>query len=345
MSGYTPGEQPATADVVKLNTNENPYPPGPAVLEALRTIQPENLRRYPNPTARDFRAAAAAVHQLSPDHIIPTNGGDELLRLLITTFVEPKQVIGYADPSYSLYPVLAAVQDAKVFSIPLLDNWQLPDDYVARLHSVDAKLAFIVNPHAPSGRLTSVEQIEKIARAFRGIIVIDEAYVDFVDPDLHHDCVQLIRAGQLDNIVLLRSMSKGYSMAGLRFGYGIGTPNLIEPMLTKTRDSYNTDVIAQTLATASITHRQQAAQTWAAVRLEREVLSRELRAIGFDVSPSQSNFVLAQHARARALYQQLKSRGIFVRYFDAPRLDDKLRITIGTPQQNQTLLSALRELL
>lgn len=344
MHGYTPGEQPAAKDVVKLNTNENPYPPGPAVIVALRQIEPESLRRYPNPTALDFRQAAASEHHLSPDHIIPTNGGDELLRLLIATFVDPKQVIGYADPSYSLYPVLAAAHDAKVFRIPLEADWQLPADYVDRLHSVDAKLAFIVNPHAPSGRLTPADQLAEIAHAFNGVLVVDEAYVDFVDPALHHDCIELIRSGQLDNIVLLRSMSKGYSLAGMRFGYGIGAPSLIEPMLTKTRDSYNTDVVSQAVATASITHRDQAAKTWAAVREQRDEVIGELTAMGFDVFPSQSNFVLAQHAHARTLYEQLKARQIFVRYFDAARLDDKLRITIGTLDQNQALLDVLREL-
>jgi histidinol-phosphate aminotransferase len=345
MTGYVPGEQPDAADVVKLNTNENPYPPGEAVMAALASMQAESLRRYPNPTARAFREAAAKAHNVSPDNIIPTNGGDELLRLLITTFVDPKQVIGYAEPSYSLYPVLAAAQDAKVFRIPLDNQWQLPADYVDKLHSVDAKLAFIVNPHAPSGRLSSINALSEIARNFKGVLVIDEAYVDFVDPDLAHDCVELIRSGEHDNIVLLRSLSKGYSLAGLRFGYGIGCANLVEPMLTKTRDSYNTDAVSQALATAAITHREQAARTWAAVRAERERVTAALAELGFEVPNSQSNFVLATHGDAAALYEKLKQQQIFVRYFDADRLRDKLRITIGTSAQNDALLAALKEML
>jgi len=347
MTGYVPGEQPDAADVVKLNTNENPYPPGDAVMAALTLIQAESLRRYPNPTARSFREAAAAAHGVAIENIIPTNGGDELLRLLISTFVDPKQVVGYAEPSYSLYPVLAAAQDAKVYRIPLDDQWQLPADYIDKLHSVDAKLAFVVNPHAPSGRLCSIELLGEIARAFRGrgVLVIDEAYVDFVDPGLSHDCVELIRSGEHDNIVLLRSLSKGYSLAGLRFGCGIGCAFLVEPMLTKTRDCYNTDHVSQALATAAIRHRDQAATTWAAVRDERSRMTTALRELGFDVPDSQSNFVLATHVNAAKLYEQLKTRRIFVRYFDADRLRDKLRITIGTPTQNDALLNALNEML
>lgn len=345
MNGYTPGEQPDAQDVVKLNTNENPYPPAEPVMAALRDVDAEALRRYPNPTARAFREAAAKAHGVQPDNILPTNGGDELLRLVIATFVEPQQVIGYADPSYSLYPVLAAAHDAKVFRIPLEADWQPPADFVDKLHSVDAKLAFIVNPHAPSGRLAPVDALTAIARAFRGVVVIDEAYVDFVDPALRHDCIEMVRAGELDNVVLLRSLSKGYSLAGLRLGYGIGPANLIQPMRTKTRDSYNTDAVAQRLATAAINHRDQAAKTWAAVREQRARVTAALRTMGLAVPESHSNFVLATHHRAADLCQQLKSRNIFVRYFNDPRLADKLRITIGTPAHNDALLAALAELI
>ena len=345
MTGYVPGEQPASTDVVKLNTNENPYPPCDPVMDALRTVTPEQLRRYPNPTALAFREAAAEVHGLTPDHIVATNGGDELLRLVITTFVEPKGVIGYAEPSYSLYPVLAAVQDAKVYRVPLDEAWCPPADFTQQLRQVDAQLTFIVNPHAPSGRLLPVDALQELAADLPGVLVIDEAYVDFVDPDSQHDTVSLLHDGA-DNVILLRSLSKGYSLAGLRFGYGIASPGLIEPMQTKTKDSYNTDAVSQALATASMLNRDRAAETWAKVRTERRRVTEALEQLGMFVEPSQSNFVLATpgNGNAQQIYESLKAKNIFVRYFDQPRLDDKLRITIGTPAENDALLEALKQL-
>lgn len=344
MTGYTPGEQPAAADVVKLNTNENPYPPTPAVIEALKNISPEALRRYPSPAAKNFREAASALHRLTPDHIIATNGGDELIRLAITTFVEPGQPIGMADPSYSLYPVLAAIHDSKTFEVPLNEDWSVPDDFAAKLNAAGCPLAFIVNPHAPSGRLAPREQLVKIAAEFRGVLVVDEAYVDFVDPLLAHDTIPLVR--RFDNVLLLRSMSKGYSLAGLRFGYGIGPKQLIAPMMTKTKDSYNVDVVAQALATAAIQSQPEAGQTWLAVRQERTRVAAALTALGWTTFPTQSNFVLATVPEqfgggARAVYESLKSQHIFIRYFDMDRLRDKLRLSIGTPEENSKLLDAL----
>lgn len=345
MTGYTPGEQPDGGPVVKLNTNENPYPPGDAVMAVLRSFDAETLRRYPNPSARAFREAAAELHGTAADQIIATNGGDELLRLLITTFVEPGRPIGTAKPSYSLYPVLAAVHDSPIAAVDLNDDWSASDDLADRWNDAGAQLAFFVNPHAPSGRLTSAEALANIANRFNGVLVIDEAYVDFVDPTLSHDCVAL--AKRFDNVVLLRSMSKGYSLAGLRFGYGIGSANLVEPMETKTKDSYTTDAVAQALATAAITHRHGAAETWAKVREERRRVTDSLAELGLKAPPSESNFVLAAVPEtlaggANAVYQTLKARGILVRWFNADRLRDKLRITIGTPDENNALLTALR---
>lgn len=345
MSGYVPGEQPDTPDVVKLNTNENPYPPTEAVMAALRGIESDALRRYPNPTAEPFRNVAAQAHGLDPANVVATNGGDELLRLAITTFVEPGSPIGTAEPSYSLYPVLADVHGSPVHRTPLNEDWSLPDDFAAQMNNAAAQLVFIVNPHAPSGSLRSVEQLAAIAEQLDGVLLIDEAYVNFVDPSLNHDTTKLVR--EMDNVLILRTLSKGYSLAGLRFGYGLGPASLIEPMLTKTRDSYNTDAVAQALATAALGARDEAAKTWAAVRDERDRLSAALREMGLTVPDSQSNFVLAAVPEkiaggARSLYELLKAKKIYVRYFDQDRLRDKLRITIGTPDQNNALLNALK---
>lgn len=349
MEGYTFGEQPARKEIIKLNTNENPYPATAAVADVLGKLKVEDLRRYPQPYANGFRDAAAQFHGVARDNIMATNGGDELLRLAITTFVDAGQILGMAEPSYSLYPVLAAVQGCKVARIPLKDDWSLPADFAARLNAEGAKLAFVVNPHAPSGKIMSVSQLRQLAAEFKGVLVIDEAYVDFVDPELAYNAVPLIR--EFDNVMLLRTLSKGYSLAGLRFAYGIASASLLDPMLYKTRDSYNTDYLSQQLAQAAIESSDQAATSWALVRSERQRLTTELTQLGFAVMPSQSNFVLtsvpAQSSAieneqlAQGLYQHLKEGGILVRYFDQARLRDKLRITVGTSSQNDRLLDCL----
>ncbi len=354
MTGYSSGEQPQQSKVIKLNTNENPYPATPAVAKALADFKVEDLRRYPQPFANGFREVAARYHDVEVDNIIPTNGGDELIRLLITTFVNPGQSIALAEPSYSLYPVLAEIQDCPIKRIDLNDDWTMSAQFPTQLNATGAKLAFIVNPHAPSGLLCSVDDLRRVASAFSGVLVIDEAYIDFVDPDIAHNSMALIN--EFDNVVILRTMSKGYSLAGLRFAYGIGPKNLIAPMLYKTRDSYNTDALSQALATAALADRAAAAVGWQKVREERSRMADALSNLGFQCAPSQSNFLLAQvpsgdprfensEVLARECYQRLKDDGILVRYFDLPRLRDKLRITIGTAQENAVLLQHLESYL
>lgn len=345
MHGYTPGKQPDSADVVKLNTNENPYPPCDAVLDALTGIEPESLRRYPPPSSNALRSVAARVHGTEPDRIVAVNGGDELLRLAITTFVEPGAAIGMLDPSYSLYPVLGQIHGSPVVRVACADDWSWPADLAERMNAAQVPLLFIVNPHAPSGRLAPAADVVALARAFRGVLLVDEAYVDFVDPALGHDLVPLALAA--DNVLLLRTLSKGYSLAGLRVGYGIGSPGLIAP-LTKTRDSYNLDAIAQRLGRVALEHRAEAANTWRRVREERARVTARLQALGCVVPPSQSNFVLARlpdGQSADGAQRALEARGVLVRYFDDPRLRDCLRITIGTPTENDRLLTALAAIL
>jgi len=343
--GYVPGRQRATIEA-KLNTNENPYPPCPAVLEVLQRIDGNMLRRYPPPLADGFRAAAAAVHGVAADNLIAVNGGDELLRLAVYTFVEPGAPIGTLEPSYSLYPVLAALHGSPIVAVDLDPDWDIPESTASTWNAAGVRLAFVVDPHAPTGRLTPVEPLRRLAAEFRGVLVIDEAYVDFVDPELDHDAVALVR--ERDNVLLLRTLSKGYSLAGLRFGYGIGHSELIAPMLTKTRDSYNVDAIAQALATAALEHRTEAARTWVAVRRDREALRRDLAALGLAAPPSQSNFLLTSVSApggAATVAARLEQDRVLVRHFAAPRLEDKLRITVGTPAENARLLAALARIL
>ena len=346
MHGYLPGEQTGSQDTIKLNTNENPYPASPDVLAALQSVEIDSLRRYPSPMADKFRTTASQLHGVSEKNIIPTNGSDELLRLVLTTFVEPGESIAITQPSYSLYPVLAEIHGCEVVEIPLNTDWSMPADFSAQLSQSKAKILFLVNPHAPTGYLLTTGYIEQIAKSFSGIVVLDEAYVDFVDPELGYDSIKLIKS--CDNILILRTLSKGYSLAGLRFGYGIAQESLINPMMFKTRDSYNTDYISQQLANAALNSIEYSKEIWQRVRLEREKLQNELNTLGLTSTPSQTNFVLCQvpdSPGAENLYQSLKQRNILVRYFDQNLLRDKLRITVGTKEENSALISALEEIL
>jgi histidinol-phosphate aminotransferase len=346
MKGYVSGEQPERPDIIKLNTNENPYPPGPKVEAALRNIHIESLRRYPPPTALPLRKALAALHGIDPGNLIVTNGGDELLRLLLATFVAPEEKIATAAPSYSLYEVLANAHGCTMVNYPLQPDWTLPPGFAGQMNADGIKLCFVVNPHAPSGTLLNADVLRSLAAEFRGVLVIDEAYVDFVEPGLAYDTLPLVT--ECDNVIILRTFSKGYSLAGLRMAYGMGARNLVDPMQYKTKDSYNTDLIAQTLALAAIEDQAYAASTWQKVREERARVASALTAMGFDLPASQSNFLLARVPTgqdAEKLYQGLKDQGILVRYFNVPELRDRLRISIGTPSENDRLLNSLPTLM
>jgi histidinol-phosphate aminotransferase len=325
LHAYVPGEQPQTGTVIKLNTNEHPDLPHPAVIKALHQFDPELLRRYPSPTAAPFRKLAASVHGVTAVFAVPGGKG-----------------IGVSDPTYSLYEVLAEIQDTPVTRVPRLADWSLPEDFAQQLNEAGVTLAFIVNPHAPTGRLESKDTLRRIAEQFNGVLVIDEAYTNFAE----FDCLDLVRQGSgLDNVILLRSLSKGYSLAGLRFGYGIASSPTLITAMDKARDSYNTDAVSQALACAALGAHKEVAASWQKIIRERQRMIEELTLRNWDVLPSSSNFILATAPGgiddAVHTYQTLKERGIFVRYFNHPRLLDKLRITIGSHNQNNALLGAL----
>lgn len=346
LHAYTPGEQPADMSrVVKLNTNENPYPPAPAVMEAIRQVAADALRRYPSPSSAGFRAAAAKLHGVTENQVIATNGGDELLRMLIQVFAEPGGAIGLTEPTYTLYAVLAAAHGAQTAKVERGPEFELPEDLAEKWNAAGARIGFVVNPHAPTGRFESPEALAKVAKAFKGVLVIDEAYVDFA-PD---SCLSLVRGpGALQNVVLLRSMSKGYGLAGLRFGYGIGSEKLVAA-LNKVRDSYNCDVLSQAAATAALEAQAYYGPLHEKVKAERARLTAQLLQRGWSVPESHTNFVLAKPPEAGNFsafetYGALKTRGILVRYFGYPRLNDKLRITVGTPEQDDRLLAELDDI-
>lgn len=337
MEGYTPGEQPAPGErVVKLNTNENPFPPSPKVMQAIREIEPELLRRYPQPLADKFREAAARVLGISSDMIIAGNGSDDILTITTRTFVAPGGTLAYPDPTYSLYPVLGKLEDAKCVGVSWEKGWSLPVD---GLLETKADAIYIANPNAPSGTFVPPARIAELAGKFGGLVLVDEAYADFADDN----CLSLVKDHA--NIVVSRTFSKAYCLAGLRFGYAVAQPQVIHEMM-KVKDSYNCDAISIIAATAAIEDQEYAAGTWQYVREERQRVTQELEALGWQVIPSQANFIFVQvpHGRGRQAYSGLKQQGVLVRFFDLPGLNDKIRITIGTSQENNALLGGIKGL-
>jgi histidinol-phosphate aminotransferase len=335
MAGYTPGEQPRPGEkVVKLNTNENPYPPSPLVLDAIRTIAPDALRRYPPPMADAFRRAAARVHGVAPEQILAGNGSDDILQIALRTCCGPGDVLASPSPTYSLYPVLAELAEVRFVGVPWDPDWTLPAD---ALLAARPRAIFFANPNAPSGTWVPPAQVSALASRTDALVLVDEAYVDFAD----EDCLGLL--ARHENVLIARTLSKGYGLAGLRFGYAIGHPDLIAQM-AKVKDSYNCDAIAMAAACAALDDQAYAREQWARVKSERARVAAELARRGWAVTPSRANFVLAttpDGAPARPVYEGLKSRGVLVRFFDKPGLVDKLRVTIGTPDENTAFLEAL----
>lgn len=335
-TGYIPGEQPKPGTpILKLNTNENPYPPSPKAIEVLRTLDSEWLRRYPDPYAKDFCLAVSKVLEIPSDWIIVGNGSDELLNLIIRSCAEGSdRAVVYPMPTYILYRTLAALQPAAVVEISYPQDFNLP---IEEIVAAKGAVTFIASPNSPSGHIVPLDDLRELAQRLSGILVIDEAYVDFAE----YSALPLVR--EFDNVIILRTLSKGYSLAGLRLGFGIANPKLLSGLF-KVKDSYNIDAIATLVGTAAISDRAYKNECAEKIKKSREKLAIDLKNLGFTVLNSHGNFLLATPPKGNAeyLYFQLKVRGILVRYFKQPRLEDKLRITVGTEEQNQTLLEALQ---
>jgi histidinol-phosphate aminotransferase len=344
LVGYIPGkQQPPGTRVAKLNANENPFPPSRRVREAISAFDTDRLRLYPQATADRFRETAAALHGVASENIMAVNGGDELIRLAIATFVNPGACVGVTHPCYGLYRLLAAINESPLIELPVWPDGLLPENAAEQLNSGGVRLAILTNPQAPLGTLAGVREIVRLARAFEGVLLVDEAYVDFVDPTLGYDLVPLVH--ELDNLLILRSLSKGYSLAGIRFGYAIGSTGLIAPMMGKTRDSYNVDALSQAAAIAALEGRDEAEAGWEIVRTERNRLGTSLRCLGCEVPASQTNFLLVRpgggRSGAMALFAYLERRGVLVRYFDETPIDNWLRVSIGTPAENDLVLDGV----
>lgn len=338
IPGYTPGEQPPPGSaMIKLNTNENPYPPSDRVFEALQNIDGELLRRYPNASAQIFREAAGAVFDVPPDWITVANGSDDLLSLIVRAFVNVGSRVVYPMPTYVLYRTLAQLQGAQPYEIPYDPSFNLP---TAKLVEAAGAVTLIASPNSPSGTAIPIEQLEKLAAQAPGVLVIDEAYVDFAESDA------LALARDHDNVIILRTLSKGYSLAGLRLGFAIANPHMIQD-LNKVKDSYCVDAIATQLGTAAIQDQAHKNRNAKRVKRSRASLAGKLEQLGFRVWPSQTNFLLVQHANVNALelQQWLKQQHILVRHFNLPSVVDKLRITVGTDEQNTLLCQHLTDYL
>lgn len=338
MSGYVPGEQPPPGTkVIKLNTNENPYPPSSAALQVLRELEGELLRRYPDPMAGAFRQAASEVLGVPADWILVGNGSDDLLTMIIRACTEPGRRVVYPMPTYVLYRTLAQIQDADIVEVPYPEDYSLP---VEQLIEAQGAVTFVASPNSPSGTVAPVAVLDKLASQLPGVLVVDEAYVDFAESD----ALDLVK--QHDNVIILRTLSKGYSMAGLRLGFGVANPVLLEGLI-KVKDSYNVDAVACAVGAAAIADQSHTIANADKIKASRTQMADALEQLGFYVFPSQANFLLAQSPSGNAdyLYKSLKERGILVRYFNQPRLTDKLRITVGTPEQNDSLIQVLGEIL
>jgi histidinol-phosphate aminotransferase len=340
---YVPGEQPKIPGLTKLNTNENPYPPSPKVLAAVKAAVDGRLRLYPNPTAETLRGKLAKLHGCAPENIIVGNGSDELLALATRAFVEPGGTVQFFVPSYSLYPVLAAIHGARARAVPLAKDFALPPTAWLRKDRVweeRAALTFVTTPNAPGGRGYTTAELEELCRAHKGVVVLDEAYVDFGRENA------LSLALKFPHVIVARTFSKGYSLCFQRVGYFVGPVALIEA-LQKIRDSYNVNGLGQVAALATLEDLPYYRRNFQRLIATRERLSAELRALGFAVLPSQANFIFARPPAfpARAWLEKLRRQRVLVRWFQAPATRDFLRISMGTDAQAETLLRAVRSLL
>lgn len=335
MHGYVPGEQPKGDGIIKLNTNENPWLCTPEVRDILNEIDVAELAKYPDPLCTDVRKVIAERHEVGLANTFAGNGSDEILALCIRAFCERDGSVGFFDPSYSLYPVLAQIEEVAVKPVALDKNyeWQMPENY-------DASVFFLTNPNAPTSMLFPKEKIETFIQTFSGVVVIDEAYADFA----RENCMEF--ATKYNHVLVVRTLSKSYALAGIRFGYCVGAKPLIDALF-KIKDSYNVSRLTQELARVALLDEATMQAMTAAVKGTRALITGELTALGFTVYPSETNFIWTKPPKpgAKKIFEELRQRNIFVRWFAGPRTKDCLRITVGTNEQMMALVEALEEIL
>lgn len=342
LSGYVPGEQPQGGKWIKLNTNENPYAPSPAVARAIAaTAAGRTLAKYPDPLASVFRMRAAEVLGVDPSWIICGNGSDDLLTILVRTFVGAGEALRVPAPSYILYRTLAEIQGAVYDECPYNPDWTLSDRFVTpqAASGADVKLAIIANPNSPSGTLLPPARIRELAEQLPCPLVVDEAYGDFSDAN----CLGLIKENE--RVIVTRSFSKSYALAGLRFGFAVAQPTMIE-QLQKVKDSYNCDTLSIAAATAAIDDQAWLAENRAKILATRRRLTDALGGLGYDAVESQANFVWCTHPRRphKPIYEALKQQGILIRYMQYAGWGDGLRITVGTDDEIDAFLTVLKSI-
>ena len=338
MAGYMPGEQPQTGKFIKLNTNENPYPPSAHVIRAILEVAQSRLNRYPDPLGNAFRQRAADVLGVPSECILCGNGSDDILTIVTRAFVGPGQRLRLPRPSYVLYKTLAELQGAVAEEVPFQSDWMTPPAFACGAE--DLKLVFLANPNSPSGTMVPPEAVLAIAEQLPCPLLVDEAYVDFAD----RNCLALVE--KCERVLVSRTLSKSYALAGLRFGFLVAQPHVIT-QLVKVKDSYNCDALAIAGATAAIDDQAWLRETTAQIRASRDRLTAGLTRLGCTVVPSQANFVWCTHATqpARTLYERLKASRVLFRYMDYPGWGDGLRISVGTDEQIDACLALLQTLL
>jgi len=336
---YVPGEQVEQKDIVKLNTNENPYPPSPKVIAAIQQEMGRNLQLYPSPTATELRETIGLQYGLTAEEVFVGNGSDEVLAFSFMAFFEPGKRIRFPDVTYSFYPVYAKLFDIPYEEVPLNKDFTLPVDNFFQSEGG----VILPNPNAPTSIYAELEQIEEIVKKNPDqVVIIDEAYIDFAAKS----ATELIR--KYDNVLVVQTTSKSRSLAGLRVGFAMGAPSLIDALI-RIKDSFNSytlDRLALVGAKAAFEDKDYFLETVNKIIATREKLKVQLQQLDFKVLPSQANFVFITHKNVPAefLYNELKKEGILVRYFNKPGIDNHLRITVGTEQQMEQLVEHLRKI-
>jgi len=337
MQGYVPGFQPQPWDkYIKLNSNENPFPPSPKVQEMLGRLNYEELRLYPDPLSMELRQKLGALYGFSENQIICGNGSDDILNIIVRTFVQPGEAIGFHEPTFPLYRILAILHGANVISLPMREPFDQPP-----MPPPDLKIFFLANPNSPVGFGFPTARVAEMAGKTKGVFVVDEAYAEFA----REDALALVR--DLDNVIVVRTVSKSYSLAGVRLGYAIGQEKLIAEML-KVKDPFNVTRLSQTLVAAALDDREYFYRTISQIVETREWLTQEARAIGYRIIPSQANFIFPRPSREGEgvkFYEALFSRGVLTRYYDQEGIRDGVRMTIGKREEMLAVLQVMKEIL
>ena len=337
MKCYVPGLQPDPCqNYIKLNSNENPFPPSPRVKEVMSRLNYEDLRIYPDPMSLELREKLGSLYGFSADHIICGNGSDDILNIIVRTFGQPGEAIGLYEPTFPLYKVVGIIHGSRVISIPVAEPFDRPPDPPANVG-----VFFLANPNSPVGFGYPISQVAELAQKVKGIFVVDEAYVEFA----RENALNLLR--DFRNIIVVRTVSKSYSLAGARLGYAIGSEELIQEM-SKVKDPFNVTRLTQAVVSAALDDQEYFRKNISRIIETREWFTKEVKALGYRIIPSQANFVFPQppqKGRGVKFYQSLFDRKILTRHYDEEGLRDGVRMTIGTREEMSCALQVLKEIL